>query len=85
MNDLRYRNTQTNVKHEILAKYLDTWGGIIVNGLRNAKRQRLWQFVYIDCFSYKGKYLGDMEDALRHKATVEPVYGSPIIGIQALI
>ena len=84
MKNLQYRSTQTQVKHEILARYLDTWGGIIANGLCHAKRQRVWQFIYVDCFAYKGKYIGDQENIFRHNAPSGPVYGSPIIGIQAL-
>jgi three-Cys-motif partner protein len=84
MKNLQYRSTQTQVKHKILGRYLDTWGGIIVNGLSRAKRQYVWQFVYVDCFAYKGKYIGDQENIFRGDATAEPVYGSPIIGIRAL-
>jgi three-Cys-motif partner protein len=84
MKNLLYRSTQTQVKHEILARYLDTWGGIIVNGLCHAKRQRIWQFIYVDCFAYKGKYIGDQENIFRHNDVTGPVYGSPVIGIQAL-
>lgn len=84
MKNLQYRSTQTQVKHEILARYLDTWGGIIANGLCHAKRQRFWQFIYVDCFAYKGKYIGDQENIFRHHSASRPVYGSPIIGIQAL-
>lgn len=84
MKNLQYRSTQTQVKHEVLARYLDTWGGIIANGLCHAKRQSVWQFIYVDCFAYKGKYIGDQENIFRHHEPSGPVYGSPIIGIQAL-
>jgi three-Cys-motif partner protein len=84
VKNLQYRSTQTQVKHEILARYLDAWGGIIINGLCHAKHQRVWQFVYVDCFAYKGKYAGDQENIFRHDATTGPVYGSPIIGLRAL-
>jgi three-Cys-motif partner protein len=84
VKNLQYRSTQTQVKHEILARYLDTWGGIITSGLRRAKSQRVWQFIYVDCFAYKGKYLSDRKNIFRHSAESAPVYGSPIIGIQAL-
>jgi three-Cys-motif partner protein len=73
---------QTRVKHEILSRYLDAWGGIIVGGLK-AKRPRDWHFVYVDCFSYLGKYAGEKEDTFQDKET-KTVYGSPIIGISAL-
>ena len=84
MKNSQYRSTQTQVKHEILARYLDTWGGIIVRGLSYAKYQRVWKFVYLDCFAYKGKYLGDQDSIFRHNGFKGPVYGSPIIGIYAL-
>lgn len=84
MDASNYRNTQTQVKHEILSRYLDTWGGIILHGLRNAKAQRKWHFVYVDCFSFIGKYDGDKDDIFRLNQNLEPRYGSPIIGIRAL-
>jgi three-Cys-motif partner protein len=77
------RNTQTRVKHEILSEYLDAWGGIIVGGLKGSRRQGDWHFVYVDCFSYLGKYAGEKEDDFQNKET-KTVYGSPIIGIKAL-
>ncbi len=77
------RNTQTRVKHEILSKYLDTWGGIIVNSLSTKKHSYPYHFVYVDCFSFSGKYVGESEDVVRGR-TPSPVYGSPIIGIRAL-
>jgi three-Cys-motif partner protein len=80
---LEPRNTQTRVKHEILARYLDTWGGIIVNGLRRSRQKRDWHFVYVDCFSYVGRYSGEYEDVIQGRQT-QPVYGSPVIGIRAL-
>lgn len=87
--ELTPRNTQTRVKHEILSSYLDAWGGIIVGGLQGFQKaypSRLpgnWHFIYVDCFSYVGKYLGEKEDAFQDKET-KLVYGSPIIGINAL-
>lgn len=83
MKGLDYRNTQTQVKHEILARYLDTWGGIILRGLSRSKRQHGWHFIYVDCFAFKGKYAGDKGDYLQHQRSA-PVYGSAIIGVQAL-
>lgn len=82
--EIKPRNTQTCVKHEILMRYLDTWGGIIVSGLKSAKRPRDWHFVYVDCFSYLGKYSGEKEDIIQGKIPEKPIYGSPIIGIKAL-
>jgi len=76
------RDPQTRVKHEILAKYLDSWGGIIVHPLRK-KLQRDWHFIYIDCFAYTGRYLGESEDTIQHIET-QTVFGSPVIGINAL-
>ena len=82
MEILEPRNTQTRVKHEILSRYLDAWGGIIVGGLTTARKQLDWHFVYVDCFSYLGKYSGEKEDTY-HSRNSE-VDGSPLIGIKAL-
>jgi three-Cys-motif partner protein len=83
MSNLKPRNTQTQVKHEILSRYLETWGSIIISGLINARRQRQWHFVYVDCFSYSGKYSGEKEDDYQNK-DAKLIYGSPIIGINQL-
>lgn len=89
MSELKPRNTQTRVKHEILSSYLDAWGGIIVGGLQSKQKlhptwsQGNWHFVYVDCFSYLGKYAGEKEDTFQDKKP-KTVYGSPIIGINAL-
>ena len=82
MAELKPRNTQTRVKHEILSRYLDTWGGIIVGGLTKARKPLDWHFVYVDCFSYLGKYPGEKEDTYHHRES--EVDGSPLIGIKAL-
>lgn len=82
MTKLEPRNTQTRVKHEILSRYLDTWGGIIVSGLRNA-RPRVRHFVYVDCFSFLGRYSGEKEDEIQQRES-KGVFGSPVIGIAAL-
>lgn len=82
MTKIEPRNTQTRVKHEILSRYLDTWGGIIVSGLRNA-RPRPRHFVYVDCFSFIGRYSGEKEDEIQQRE-VKDVFGSPVIGINAL-
>lgn len=84
MINLQYRSTQTQVKHEILARYLDKWGGIIVSGLTHSKYQHTWKFIYVDCFASTGKYLGDKENIFRNDNLTGSVYGSPIIGIRAL-
>lgn len=82
MIKLEPRNTQTRVKHEILSRYLDTWGGIIVSGSRYA-RQRIRHFVYVDCFSFLGRYSGEKEEEIQRRESKE-VFGSPVIGINAL-
>ena len=83
MAELEPRNVQTRVKHEILSRYLDTWGGIIVGGLTKARKPLDWHFVYVDCFSYLGKYSKEKEDTYYNQDS-ESVEGSPIIGIKAL-
>lgn len=82
MTKLEPRNTQTRVKHEILSRYLDTWGGIIVSGSRNA-RPRVRHIVYVDCFSFVGRYSGEKEDEIQKRKSRE-IFGSPVIGIKAL-
>jgi three-Cys-motif partner protein len=84
MQTLEPRNTQTRVKHEILSRYLDTWGGIIVGGLTKARKPSEWHFVYVDCFSSFGKYAGEKEDTYKNSNSVSEVEGSPFIGIKAL-
>jgi len=81
MADPKPRNTQTRVKHEILSRYLDTWGGIIIAGLTHARKPQEWHFVYVDCFSYLGKYSGEIEDIYYNRDS--EVDGSPLIGIKA--
>lgn len=75
------RPTQTKVKHSILEKYLKAWGGIILMGLRLKKPDV--HFVYVDCNASNGRFTGELEEI---EAGRQPgiVYGSPIIGIQAL-
>jgi len=78
------RSTQTKTKHRILSDYLDAWAGIIFFGIKAAwkghKTSRRPHFVYVDGFSFKGKYDGGDLDNLHHQT----VYGSPVIGVQAL-
>jgi three-Cys-motif partner protein len=80
--ELKPRDTQTQVKHKILAEYLDTWGGIILNPrMRSQAKQQQRpdpHFVYVDCFSSIGRYAGN-----KHRSS-DIVEGSPIIGIRAL-
>lgn len=76
------RPTQTKVKHQILGEYLKTWTGIVFWGIKNRRTPvpSPPHFVYVDAFSFKGKYTGgDMDTSSK-----EPVYGSPVIGIQRL-
>jgi three-Cys-motif partner protein len=81
------RPTQTKVKHLILERYLHTWGGIIINGLRQKARKigHTFQlhFVYVDCNAASGRYKCEQEDDQRDNPP-GPVFGSPIIGITAL-
>jgi three-Cys-motif partner protein len=75
------RPTQTKVKHTILENYLKSWGGIIINGLRN--RLTDLRLVYIDCNASYGRFNGELEDTLTHRPS-HTIFGSPIIGIQVL-
>jgi three-Cys-motif partner protein len=84
MPNLQARSTQTKVKHLILQSYLIRWGSIIVYGLKKSYERvssagGLFQarFVYIDGFAFQGRYASETVNGL-------PMYGSPIIGIQAL-
>lgn len=80
--ELKPRDTQTKVKHDILSRYLDIWCGIIFSSLRK-KRKRDWHFVYVDCFAYTGRYAGESENVIQNYPT-QIIYGSPILGIKAL-
>ncbi len=82
------RDTQTQVKHLILEKYLDTWGGIIIHGLRNYQQSlpaqsRSIHLVYVDGFAGCGRYTEDRSE-LTTQPQPGPIFGSPIIGIRAL-
>jgi three-Cys-motif partner protein len=91
MSDLiKLRPTQTRVKHDILERYLRSWGGIIINGLaakaqRVASRGRTFDlhFVYVDCNASVGRFLGEIGET---PGTPSPskVFGSPIIGVRSL-
>ncbi|MBC7981977.1 three-Cys-motif partner protein TcmP [Candidatus Parcubacteria bacterium] len=81
MYDLKERKTQSRVKHEILEQYLGKWTSIITSGLKNSYKQfpgmaaqSRSRFVYIDYFAFSGAY----------KENNKIVYGSPVLGIQAL-
>ena len=87
---LAIRNTQTKVKHEILEKYLKAWGGIIINGVSEIAKRLISQgktfdlhLVYVDCFSYIGRYAGEQEDSVGQR-TMQAVFGSPVIGVRSL-
>lgn len=83
---LEPRDTQTQVKHKILDKYLRVWGGIILNGVGQAARRFgkvKSHLVYVDCFAYTGKYSGDVENIWLEKSTGS-VVGSSIIGVKVL-
>ncbi len=87
----RPRDVQTRVKHKILRSYLDAWAGIIVNGLAGVAASRASRglsfragLVYVDGFSWRGRYDGDASEVLLDGSVLSPKWGSPIVGIQAL-
>jgi three-Cys-motif partner protein len=87
---LQPRNTQTQVKHQILEEYLIAWGGIIIHGVRRAAQKALSygrpfrvHLVYVDGFAGCGRYAGD-HSVLLTEPRSDIVFGSPIIGIRAL-
>src|SRR5688572_22323979 len=77
------RPAQTRIKHGILRDYVGAWMGIICGGLfRRASAgwtPPTFDFVYLDGFAGRGAYMGDDD-----KPGSELVWGSPIIGAQAL-
>jgi len=89
---LKPRDTQTQVKHIILSSYLDKWAGIIVAGKAGPARLAASRglpftarLVYVDGFSYKGRYLCDTSDLLLNVSpSSQTIWGSPILGIQGL-
>lgn len=88
---LKTRNPQTQVKHLILSKYLDDWAGIIINGIARVAQSQISRglpfharLLYVDGFSYTGRYLGDTSKVLAQDPVDTPTWGSPILGIQAL-
>jgi three-Cys-motif partner protein len=88
---LEERNIQTKVKHLILSDYMRAWSSIILSGLSTTARTRLAQglpfrsrLVYVDGFSYKGRYSRDVGQLPNEPATTGPIWGSPILGVQAL-
>jgi three-Cys-motif partner protein len=86
--ELKERYPQTKTKHLILERYAGAWGGIILNGLkaraaRSGRSQRI-RFTYVDAFAHTGRYARDTDTIILPGQTAPPVWGSPIIGINAL-
>ncbi len=84
------RPTQTRVKHELLDRYLAIWGRIILNGVRKQAmsaqahgRAFDMHMVYVDTNAFTGRYDGELEDIAAGRS-VETVYGSAVVGVQAL-
>lgn len=81
------RKQQTQIKHLILKQYLDSWTGIIFQGILGFKRKNPQKMInlhfnYIDLFSYKGYYSCDeCEDGNKNDTLI---LGSPPIGIESL-
>lgn len=75
MTSIKSRPPQTKVKHTILEKYLNAWGGIIINGLR--KQLTNIHLVYIDCNASTGRFAGELEAAVA-KREAQLVYGSVV-------
>jgi three-Cys-motif partner protein len=85
------RPVQTQVKHQVLSKYIDAWAGIIISGLTSAARKAQSQgqpfesrFVYVDGFSHTGRYSHDEDAAVVEGSLDAPVWGSPVLGVLAL-
>lgn len=78
------RDAQTRIKHEILRDFAGAWAGIIGNGYR-VHQQRGAQvsvpLVYVDGYGGKGRYLRDTDGP---DTPPTPIWGSPIIAMQAL-
>jgi len=88
---LKFRDTQTQVKHIILSDYLDAWAGFIINGLSWRAKEMAsrgipfrCRLMYVDGFAHKGRYAGDTGEVLRKGIANTPTWGSPILGILAL-
>jgi hypothetical protein len=87
---IKPRKIQSRIKHDILSRYIQVWGRIILYGLRSSARIGATtgrpfrtRFVYVDGFAGDGQYDGEDTD----KFTGEPrsmIFGSPVIGIEAL-
>ncbi len=77
------RDSQTRIKHEILREYVGAWAGIISAGVRRRLRERpgvLLDLVYLDGFAGYGRYEHDTDQP----TSVQRVWGSPILALQAL-
>lgn len=80
------RPVQGKVKHTILRQYAGAWAGIILNGARHDYALALragrhfagTDLVYMDGFGGAGRYARDFD------GSAGPIWGSPIIGVQAL-
>lgn len=85
------RPLQTKVKHYLLSKYLHGWGEIIVRGLfgpwaavGNDPRRFDARLLYVDGFGSTGRYMGDDIQVTVRGSSEATVWGSPLIGVQAL-
>jgi len=81
------RKQQTQIKHLILKQYLDSWTGIIFQGIlgfkrKNPKKIINLHFNYIDLFSYKGYYSSD--ECADGNVNGALIPGSPPLGIESL-
>lgn len=78
------RQPQSQAKHHLLARYLTRWAAIILNGpiARAGHRVHAWHtwLCYVDTCAYRGAYAGDAGAG----PGAAPVFGSPVLGIQAL-
>ncbi len=85
------RDAQNRGKHTILRRYAGAWAGIILNGLYGlwvkAPEWRRASFdahlIYVDGFAGEGKYKRDADQPAKVRPT-QPIWGSPIIGMQEI-
>lgn len=81
------RDSQTRIKHEILRAYAGAWAGIIGTGVEGWARQAAARghafqldLIYVDGYGGFGRYLKDSDKS----NGMEPIWGSPILAMQAL-
>jgi three-Cys-motif partner protein len=77
------RDAQTRIKHEVLHDFAGAWAGIIGNGYRVHHLKGVEvsvPLVYVDGYGGMGRYLKDSDSPLPES----PIWGSPIIAMQAL-